>query len=196
MKRSENDSIIEEAIAAASSTASLFQWAGWNPSQFDASAAGVFNQGLAGRSSTSAWVSLLRQGSFCSLCATRSSTKPANRSTKTQRVGNREYPASSFSRNFSLCDRVRQSRTTSIVTKNARKCQCWLAVQWSSELGSGRIGHSTEQARCARSSRRHLKVKADGFVSLSAGDSSPCQVTCSHIIRVPANASHTILLET
>ena len=198
MKRSENDSIIEEAIAAAKQHGvALPKWAGWNPSQFVASAAGVFEQGLGWKVIDFGLGKFHQTGLVLLVVCNALFDEAGEPLTKTQRVSNREYPASSFSRKF-LFVRPGQTEPHHFHRQKERKEVSVLAggpVEFELAWGESDTALSKRDVH-VQIDGIWKEIKADGFVSLSAGESITLPGNLSHIIRVPANASHTILLET
>lgn len=198
MKRSEIDGAIARAIGnAAKFGVALPKWAGWKPSEFDASADGIRHQKLGWK------VVDFGVGKFqncglviLALCSpiTDDSGAPV---TKPHTAGTREYPVTGFSRKY-LFVQAGQTEPHHFHRQKARKevtVVAGAAVRFELAWADGDTALSDRDVDVQIDGIWH-HLPAGGSIVVAPGETITLPGELSHIISVPEGGEDTIMLET
>jgi D-lyxose ketol-isomerase len=198
MKRSEIDAIIERCIATAGKfSVALPKWAAWAPSQFDAAADGLRHQGLGWK------VVDFGRGDFshCGLAllvvCNSISDNTGEPVTKSQRLGERNYPVTSFSRKF-LFVQPGQTEPHHFHRRKQRKEVTVLAggpVRFELAWADNDTTLSQKEVDVQVDGIWH-HLPANGALVLHPGETITLPAELSHIIQVLPESTDAILLET
>lgn len=198
MKRSQIDATIAHSIATADKLGvALPKWVGWSPRQFAADADGVRAQGLGWKVVDFGLGDFNNCGLVLLVVCNSLFDKSGEPISHSHQIGNRTYPASSFSRKF-LFVHSGQTEPHHFHRQKARKEVTILA--------GGPVRFELAWAASDRTlSDRDVDVQVDGIwhnlpahgsVTLNAGETITLPGELSHIIEVSTTSQDAILLET
>ncbi|MDZ4836489.1 MAG: D-lyxose/D-mannose family sugar isomerase [Candidatus Melainabacteria bacterium] len=198
MKRSQIDATIARSIINAERLGiALPKWASWSPSQFAADADGVRRQGLGWKVVDFGLGDFDNCGLVLLVVCNALLDETGEPIVRSQQIGNRTYPASSFSRKF-LFVQPGQTEPHHFHRQKERKDVTILAG------GPVRFELAWAESNTKLSSRP-VDVQVDGIwhslpaygsIILNAGETVTLPGELSHIIEVPSKSRDAILLET
>jgi D-lyxose ketol-isomerase len=198
MKRSQIDAEIERSIETAKRCGvALPKWVNWSPKQFASDADGVRAQGLGWKVIDFGLGNFHNCGLVLLVVCNALFDEKGEPLTQSHTLGNRTYPASSFSRKFLFV----QSGQTEPHHFHRQKARKEVTI-----LAGGPVRFELAWAESdTKLSDRDVDVQVDGIwhqlhangsIVLNAGETITLPGELSHIIEVPAQNHDAILLET